>query len=133
MLIDWDLSRAQAARIPAFQPWRECLMAWLDRRPADMITSIEAFSALMIADDPEALFQEGWLLCDAGEHGRALDLMRRAVAKGYFVAPTLSGRPQFDPVRNEPAFQEILAEAVAGREQALASFREGGGERLLGR
>jgi hypothetical protein len=84
-------------------------------------------------DDPEAIFQEGWLLCDVGEHQRGLDYLRRAVAKGYFVAPTLSGRPQFDALRGDPAFQAVLAEAEAGRQRALAAFREGGGERLLGR
>ena len=32
----------------------------------------------------------------------------------------------------DPAFQALLAEAEAGRRQALAAFRENGGERLLG-
>jgi hypothetical protein len=32
-----------------------------------------------------------------------------------------------------PRFQAILAEAEVGRQQALAAFREAGGERLLGR
>jgi hypothetical protein len=84
-------------------------------------------------DDPEAIFQMGWLLCDLGEHQRGLDPLRRAVAKGYFVAPTLSGSRQFDALRSDPAFQQLLGEAEAGREQALAAFREAGGERLLGR
>ena len=132
-LLDWDMSRAQVAHIPAFHEWIECLMAWLDRRPADMIASMAAFSALMISDDPEAIFQEGWLLCDAGEHERGLEMMRRAVAMGYFVAPTLSTSRAFDPLRNHPGFEDLAAQAVAGREQALAAFRDGGGERLLGR
>jgi serine/threonine protein kinase len=123
----------EASRIPAFQAWTEYLMAWLDRRPADMIHSMSAFSALKIQDDPEAIFQEGWLLCDVGEHERGLGYLRRAVAKGYFVAPTLSGSPHFDALRTDPAFQELLAEAEAGRQRALAAFREAGGERLLGR
>jgi hypothetical protein len=84
-------------------------------------------------DDPEAIFQQGWLFCDAGEQERGLDYLRRAVDKGYFVAPTLSGRPHFDGLRSNPAFQEVLTRAQAGREQALAAFREAGGERLLGR
>jgi hypothetical protein len=108
-------------------------MAWLDRRPADMIVGISALSGLKIMDDPEAIFQEGWLLCDVGERERGLVQLRRAVAKGYFVAPTLSGSRQFDALRSDAAFQELLAEAEAGRRQALAAFREAGGERLLGR
>jgi TolB-like protein len=126
------LDMREASRIPAFQAWTEYLMAWLDRRPADMDGSISALSALKIQDDPEAIFQEGWLLCDAGEHERGLGHLRRAVAKGYFVVPTLSGSRHFDALRTDPAFQELLAEAEAGRQRALAAFREAGGERLLG-
>jgi len=97
-----------------------------------MFAGMSVLGGLKIMDDPEAIFQEGWLLCDVGEHERGLDQLRRAVAKGYFVAPTLSGSRAFDPLRSEPAFQTLLAEAEAGRQQALAAFRDAGGERLLG-
>ena len=127
------LDMRKAPRIPAFQSWTEYLMAWLDRRSADMIVGIRALSALKIQDDPEAIFQEGWLLCDIGEHERGLDHLRRAVAKGYFVTPTLSGSPHFDALRSDPTFQALLTKAEAGRQQALAAFRGAGGEQLLGR
>jgi tetratricopeptide (TPR) repeat protein len=127
------VAMGQAPRTPAFVSWIENLAAWLDRRPADMLAAVSAFSGLKIMDDPEAIFQQGWLFCDAGEQERGLDYLRRAVDKGYFVAPTLSGRPHFDGLRSNPAFQEVLTRAQAGREQALAAFREAGGERLLGR
>jgi len=123
----------QEARIPSFRLWTEALIAWLDRRPADVLAGASALGALKIMGDPEALFQIGWLLCDVGEHEQGLDHLRRAVGKGYSVAPTLSGSRAFDAMRSKPAFQELLAEAEAGRQQALAAFREGGGERLLGR
>lgn len=127
------LDMRQASRLAAFRAWTDTLLAWLDRRPADMLVNVAALSSLKIMDDPEAIFQEGWLLCDVGEHERGLGHLRRAVAQGYFVAPTLSGSRPFDALRSDPAFQELLAEAEAGREQALAAFREAGGERLLGR
>ena len=82
---------------------------------------------------PEAIFQEGWLLCDVGAHEGGLDHLTRAVAKGYFVAPTLSGRRQFDGLRSKPAFQALLADEESGCQRALAAFRAAGGERLLGR
>jgi serine/threonine protein kinase len=122
-----------ASRLPLFQLWMDYLMAWLERRSADMVINISAFNTLTVMDDPEAMFQEGWLLCDAGEHERGLDYLQRAVAKGYFVASTLSGAPAFDALRTNPAFQALLSEAEAGRREALAAFRETGGERLLGR
>jgi TolB-like protein/Tfp pilus assembly protein PilF len=128
---DLDAMR-DASRIPAFRSYTEYLMAWLDRRPADMVAAETEFLTLKIMDDPEAIFQQGWLLCDVGEHERGMDDLRRAVQKGYWVAPTLAGSPAFDALRGDPAFQELLAEAEAGRQRALAAFRAGGGERLLG-
>jgi serine/threonine protein kinase/tetratricopeptide (TPR) repeat protein len=125
--------RQTPSRIPAFQTWIAYLMAWLDRRPADMLVGVSALKPLKIQDDPEAIFQEGWLLCDVGEYEKGLPHLRRAIAKGYFVAATLSGSPAFDALRSDPAFKALVAEAEAGRQQALAAFREAGGERLLGR
>jgi len=127
------LEMRQTTRVAAFHTWTDYLMAWLDRRPADMLAGLSALSALKIQDDPEAIFQEGWLLCDVGEYEVGLASLQRAVAKGYFVAPTLSGSPQFDALRGNPAFQSLLAEAEAGCQRALAAFREAGGDRLLGR
>ena len=122
----------QSSRIPIFQTWIDYLMAWLDRRPADMAVSLSAFGPLKIQDDPEAMFQVGWLLCDVGEHEAGLVQLRSAVEKGYFVAPTLSGRRQFDPLRGDPAFRALLEQAEAGRQRALAAYREANGERLIG-
>jgi hypothetical protein len=126
------LEMRRASYISAFKSWTEHLMAWLDRRPADMHLGISALTALKIQDDPEAIFQEGWLLCDVGEHERGLGYLRRAVGKGYFVAATLARSPAFDALRSDLDFQALLSEAEAGRRQALAAFREAGGERLLG-
>jgi len=88
---------------------------------------------LGIMDDPEAKFQEGWMFCDVGESERGFGLLREAVENGYVVAPTLAASPAFDALRGEPRFQELLAQAEAGRARALDAFRAAGGERLLGR
>jgi serine/threonine-protein kinase len=126
------LAMRQSLRIPAFQSWIEYLMAWLDGRTPDMAARMSTFSALKIQDDPEAIFQEGWMLCDVGEHERGLGYLQRAVAKGYYAAPTLSGRTQFDALRSDPAFRALEEDAEAGRQRALAAFREAGGDRLIG-
>jgi eukaryotic-like serine/threonine-protein kinase len=123
----------RTTRIPTFNSWAQYLMAWIDKRAADMWSNdMSDLGGLKIRDDPEAIFQEGWLLCDVGEHQRGLAFLRRAVEKGYFVAPTLTGSRHFDALRGDPGFQEVLALAEAGRARALAAFREAGGERLLG-
>jgi len=88
---------------------------------------------LKIFDDPEAIFQEGLLFCDAGDLERGLEYLQRAVGRGYFAAATLTQWPQFDPLRDRPEFHALLADAEAGRERARTAFRDAGGDRLLAR
>jgi tetratricopeptide (TPR) repeat protein len=123
----------QMARIQTFQTWMTYLRAWLDRRIPDMRAAQSSLRELKIMNDPEALFQIGVLFCDVGEFELGLDYVKRAIARGYYVAPTLERRTQFDAIRNQPAFQSILAAAQEGRTRSLAAFRDAGGERLLGR
>ena len=124
---------AQVVPTETFKYWRLHLDAWLDRRIDEMLSTLSTFMPLKIFDDPEAIFQEGWMFCDVGEHQRGLEFLQRAVARGYFPAVTLTGWPQFDALRGDPAFQALLADAEAGRELARAAFRDAGGERLLAR
>ena len=122
----------QRSRIPAFEAWMDYLSAWLDHRIEDMAGRGRTFRTLKIQDDPEAIFQEGWLLCDVGEHARGLPFLQRGVAKGYYPVATLASRSQFDALRGDPAFIALQADAAAGRQRALEAFRDAGGERLLG-
>jgi tetratricopeptide (TPR) repeat protein len=126
------LAAQRVARIPAFYTWIEHLRAWLEGRSKDMLDRLSTISSLKIQDDPEALFLQGWLLSDAGEHLAGLEYMQRAVAKGYFPAPTLSASRQFDAYRDDPVFRAVAARAEAGREQARAAFVDAGGSQLLG-
>jgi adenylate cyclase len=120
------------ARGPVFKTWTDHLAAWLDRRAADMLAGISSLHGLTIQQDPEAMFMQAWLLCDVGRDQEGLEFLQRVVARGYFPAATLASSAQFDRLRSDFAFQKVLAEAVAGRQKALNTFRETGGERLLG-
>jgi hypothetical protein len=120
------------ARIPAFHAWMGTLLAWVERRTPDLLAGMEPVASLRIMQDPEAIFQQGWMLCDLGEHRRGLEYLRRAVAGGYLAVATLAERPQFDALRGDAGFEELMAEARAGRQRALDAFHEAGGERLLG-
>jgi hypothetical protein len=97
-----------------------------------MLAFMPALSSLKVQDDPEAIFQWGSLLCDAGDHDSGFTYLRRAVDKGYFAAPALTGRPQFDAVRGRADFNALLEDAEAGRARARAAFQHAGGDRLLG-
>jgi eukaryotic-like serine/threonine-protein kinase len=131
-----DAARQLLAGMPrgplqAREMWTSYLGAWLDYRLDDMRAHHGALSSLRIMEDPEAIFQMGRLLCDVGDFEEGLDNLQRAVRKGYFVVTTLRAAREFDKVRDEPLFRAVLSEAEAGRQQALAAFREAGGERLL--
>jgi tetratricopeptide (TPR) repeat protein len=122
----------KTSNVAVFRVFADFLDAWLDRRPDRIALDTSAFGGLKIKDDPEAVFNQGWLLCDLGEYQRGIDSLRRAVEMGYSTAPTLTASPQFDAVRQDPAFQSVLARAEADRDAARRAFLEAGGDRLLG-
>jgi non-specific serine/threonine protein kinase len=119
--------------LPTFRVWSDYLMAWLNRRPEEMLRNIDILEGVKVQSDPEAIFLEGWLLSEAGALDEGLAHLQRAVAKGYYPARTLARSRHFDPLRSNPVFGAVLADAEAGRDRALAAFREAGGDRLLGR
>jgi len=121
----------KASRIPLFASWIDYLQAWLERRVGDMSTMRTRFNSLKVRDDPEAMFQQGWIMCDVGDYENGLADITRAITHGYYPATTLAERRQFDGLRANPAFQELLAQAQAGRTRALEAFRQAGGIRLL--
>jgi serine/threonine protein kinase/tetratricopeptide (TPR) repeat protein len=126
------LQMRQLSRIPTFESWIDYLTAWLDRRRDDMNGRMSVFRELKIQDDPEAIFQEGWLLCDVDDHDTGIGFLRRAIDKHYWAVTTLRQSPQFDAIRGRADFQELVARADEGRARALTVYRDAGGERLLG-
>ena len=122
----------QLSRIPAFESWIEYLTAWLDGRRSEMNGRLSVFRHLKIQEDPEAIFQEGWLMCDVDDHDAGFPFLQRAIEKHYWAATTLRQSRQFDRLRSDPAFQAIVKAAEEGRERALAVYHAAGGERLLG-
>jgi non-specific serine/threonine protein kinase len=122
-----------AVTVPTFRIWWQFLQAWLDRKPDEMLRNLAMIETVKIQFDPEAMFLEGWLLCEVGAFEDGLAFVQQGVARGYCAAPTLARSRHFDPLRDTPAFRKVKAEANAGRDRALAAFKEAGGERLLGR
>jgi serine/threonine-protein kinase len=126
------LQAMRTSRIPIFASWLEYLMGWLDRDASIMHDRMARFHHLKIWEDPEAVFQHGWLLCDAGDYAAGLEYVRRALTKGYYPAPTLSGARQFDALREQAEFRALVDEVESGRRRALAAFQAAGGNRLIG-
>ncbi len=95
--------------------------------------SIAAGEAAVAAhDDPEALFLFGWFFAAIGAKERALATLERSVDGGFLAVPTLMRDGQFDLLRGEPVFRELIHRADDRRALALAAFREAGGLGLLG-
>jgi TolB-like protein len=130
--LDELLKMAPPASYRSWTVWTEWLAAWVNLRHGDLTAPLENLHALGVLVDPEAIFIQGWMLCEAGLHARGLVLLEQAVAGGYFAAPTLARAHHFDPLRTTPAFVALVQEAERRREAALAAFRTAGGERLLG-
>jgi len=120
----------QRSRLPTFVVWTDRLHSWLDGH-LEML-NVSMSPGLKIRDDPEAIFQEGWMLCHVGEYEPGMFCLELAVSKGYMAATALARSPQFDALRGNARFGDLLAQAKAGRERALTAFRTSGGEALLG-
>ena len=82
--------------------------------------------------DPEAYFLFSTILARYGDGARALEGVAQAVERGYSVPQALAGHPWLATLRSGPRFADFVAQAGAGRQLALAAFREAGGEQLLG-
>ena len=121
---------ADRPRIATFQAWTSHLDAWLARRADDMVATLSVFSPLKIFDDPEAIFQEGWLFCDAGDYERGLEFLQRGVARGYAAAMPLKTAPQFDSIRGLRVSRRARRRRSETRER-VAGAREAGGTACL--
>ena len=53
-------------------------------------------------DDPEAIFQEGWMFCDVGEHAARARARAARGRQGLLRRPDASSSPHFDALRGRP-------------------------------
>ena len=110
----------QQRRIPAFQAWIEYLDAWLDKSVAGMAGRLTATAPLKIQDDPEAVFQEGLLLCDIGEHRAGLEYPETRRGKGVLRH---GDAPFANPVRSTAAGSRVHRTRCRGRGRTRARPR----------
>ena len=82
--------------------------------------------------DPEALFIYAGAQAHFGDTERGLERLRRSVEGGYSVAEALRSHPWLERLRGSTEFDRLVALAESRQQQALAAFRDAGGEALLG-
>ncbi len=122
----------QSSRIPLFEMWMDYLECWLDRRVPEMHERRAARGHLKIDDDPEAIFQEGWFLCDVGEYRQGVEY------PGTCRRPRLLGRADAREMaavcrdQGRSGVQESLCEG-AGRPAACAGGVSRSGRRPTAR
>jgi len=115
---------------PAFKRSYDAVIAFAERRTADIIPAVEAAIAAHV--DPEALFLFGMLLLRAGATDRGLQVIGGAVRAGYTPATTLRDNDAFNGLRGNTVFLSIENEAWDTLRANQARFENAGGPELLG-
>jgi eukaryotic-like serine/threonine-protein kinase len=114
---------------PVFAAMRAGLIALFEGAPG----ATDAFASLVAThSDPEAFFMYAVVQAHFGDGDRALAGLTNAVDGGFSVAQALREHPWLASLRGRPAFAGLVDRAEERRLQALAAFRDAGGETLLG-
>jgi len=114
---------------PVFAAMRAGLIALFEGAPG----AIDAFASMVAThSDPEAFFMYAVVQAHFGEGERALAGLTNAVDGGFSVPQALREHPWLSTLRTQPGFAGLVDKAEERRRQALAAFRDAGGEALLG-
>lgn len=82
--------------------------------------------------DPEGLYHLARQLSHMGETSMALEVLARAITKGFFCYPAMLRDPWLDRLRGSQQFVDLLRKAQELHREAVSSFLAGGGGALLG-
>jgi DNA-binding winged helix-turn-helix (wHTH) protein/tetratricopeptide (TPR) repeat protein len=113
---------------------RELVVAARSLLEGDVASSRVAVNRFLSPDfkDPEGLFYAARHLARLNEDAAAIALLERVVAGGFFCFPALAHDPWLNPLRKTAAFTKLLRRAETEHRQAVATFAELHGDRLLG-
>jgi tetratricopeptide (TPR) repeat protein len=82
--------------------------------------------------DPCAAYYIARQLARAGSTAKALELLARSVANGFYMPTFIEFDPWLDSLRGEAAFGEIAQRAAARHAEARRAFEAADGDRVLG-
>jgi hypothetical protein len=120
------------ARVPeGSRPMVETTHAALRRDRGACVAATDSLLARGLRD-PESLYFCARNTARVGETDRALDLLARVVHGGFHNAAAFRRDPWFDPLRRDPRFAALLAEADAGQASSREALRAAGGDGVLG-
>ncbi|MGE0452384.1 MAG: protein kinase [Vicinamibacteria bacterium] len=125
-----ELRRMEAESAGTVREIARFQIAALQEDAAGCRASVQRIAATGFRD-PEGLFFQARALASVAEAGAALDLLERVVAGGFFCVPRFETDRWLDPLRQDPRFLSLMAQARSLRDAARHTFRAGGGEILL--
>jgi TolB-like protein/predicted Ser/Thr protein kinase len=109
--------------------FKRALLRYLER---DRDASVASLRRISDMPDPEARYYVARGLVWAGAIDEALPMLEGAVEDGFFCLPAYARDPWLDPVRGRPEFAALLRRAEARHRQAVISFLNADGDRVLG-
>ena len=98
--------------------------------PADL--ALENLRRLTTIPDPEGRWYVARMMVYLGANEEALELLGPVVEQGFYCLPAFTRDPWLDPIRGTPEFTAIVRRAEARHRQALISFLNAEGDRILG-
>jgi serine/threonine protein kinase/tetratricopeptide (TPR) repeat protein len=107
------------------------LRALLEGNREESLRAIEEFRKATFRD-PEGLFYIARQSAYLGEQTTALELLSRAIERGFFCYPAMVRDPWLDNLRGTREFNEQMRKAQEQHREAVQSFLALGGEALLG-
>jgi len=124
-----DLKRIDTGIVSRLVFFTEGLCRLIEGRTEQALESLRRLTTI---PDPEGRWYVARTMAYLGAKDEALSLLGPVVEQGFYCLPAFTRDPWLDSVRGTPEFADIVRRAEARHRQALISFLNADGDRILG-